>query len=335
MRAFQSDDAFEKIREKIVSMEWAPGTRLSSNQIAAELSMSRTPGERALVNLERYGLVEAENGKYSVSTFSLKDIVELYQVKEAVETQAVKILLERGGRFYLLVCCLKTGCDYENDWRSPGVCYGAALPEDLRALGREPLVLTPLKVGMLKNHGYSQQRLSGHDAAVVAWEGGVARFDPPAAPGEPWEIKPLLSVPTSDAVLADFDGDGQLELGCISPFHGASLTIYHLDDCGNYVPRWKYPAPEAETAFLHATWAAPLLGRMCWVVGWRAGSRQTVAVSYDPARGDYVTALLDSGTGCANAMAWVDGAGCDCVVATNREIDRVALYRLQNSDGLW
>lgn len=62
MRAFQSDDAFEKIREKIVSMEWAPGTRLSSNQIAAELGMSRTPGERALVNLERYGLVEAENG---------------------------------------------------------------------------------------------------------------------------------------------------------------------------------------------------------------------------------------------------------------------------------
>lgn len=92
---------------------------------------------------------------------------------------------------------------------------------------------------------------------------------------------------------------------------------------------------EAETAFLHATWAAPLLGRMCWVVGWRAGSRQTVAVSYDPARGDYVTALMDSGTGCANAMAWVDGAGCDCVVATNREIDQVALYRLQNSDGLW
>ena len=25
----------------------------------------------------------------------------------------------------------------------------------------------------------------------------------------------------------------------------------------------------------------------------------------------------------------------DCVVATNREIDQVALYRLQNSDGLW
>ena len=136
-------------------------------------------------------------------------------------------------------------------------------------------------------------------------------------------------------VLADFDGDGQLELGCISPFHGASLTIYHLDDCGSYVPRWKYPAPEAETAFLHATWAAPLLGRMCWVVGWRAGSRQTVAISYDPARGDYVTALLDSGAGCANAMAWVDGAGRDCVVAANREIDQVALYRLQNSDGLW
>ena len=97
MKMYQSEDAIERIRQKIVSMEWAPGTRLSSNQIAAELGMSRTPVEKALANLERYGLVRVESGKYLVSSFSMQDIVELYQVKEAIECQAIKIILERGG----------------------------------------------------------------------------------------------------------------------------------------------------------------------------------------------------------------------------------------------
>ena len=97
MKMYQSEDAIERIRQKIVSMEWAPGTRLSSNQIAAELGMSRTPVEKALANLERYGLVRIESGKYVVSSFSMQDIVELYQVKEAIECQAIKIILERGG----------------------------------------------------------------------------------------------------------------------------------------------------------------------------------------------------------------------------------------------
>ena len=150
-------------------------------------------------------------------------------------------ILSRGGVNYLIVCCLKTGHEYKNDWRFPGACFGAELPADLSSFDEDhPLALTLIKDGMLKNHGYSLIRRGGHDAALVGCEQGTFVFNPPAVRGADWEVEQILSIPSSDSVLIDFDGDGRLELGCISPFHGNSLTIYHLDEHGNYVPQWKY-----------------------------------------------------------------------------------------------
>ena len=97
LKASQVSDAFEIMKEKIISYEWIPGSHLSSNQIASELGMSRTPIEKALMILEQYGLVSMEKGKFIVSTFDLTDLIELYQVKEALETEAVKIIIEKGG----------------------------------------------------------------------------------------------------------------------------------------------------------------------------------------------------------------------------------------------
>lgn len=239
-------------------------------------------------------------------------------------------ILNREGVNYLLVCCLKTGHAYKEDWRMPGACYAAVLPEDLSSYNENnQLGLVPVKLGMLKNHGYSMIQKDGHDAAVVGCEEGTFLFEPPVAPGETWTITQLLSVPTSDAVLVDFDGDGKLELGVISPFHGASLVIYHLDVHGNYVPQWKYDRPEKETEMLHATWACELLGKPSWIVGWRKGTKNTIAISWDAEAGTYTTEFIDQNTGCANAMHFVNSEGKDVVVATNREIDEVAMYIIE------
>ena len=127
----------------------------------------------------------------------------------------------------------------------------------------------------------------------------------------------------------DFDGDGELELGCISPFHGNSLTIYHLDAHGNYVPQWKFPAPEAETEMIHATWADVICEKPTWIVGWRKGTRDTIAITWDETAGTYTYEYLDKQTGAANAMHFVNAAGEDVVVCTNREINEIAMYTLK------
>lgn len=236
-------------------------------------------------------------------------------------------VLERNGTHYLLVCCLKSGHEYKNDWRFPGACYASVLPKDLSVFNKDhTLSLEPVMTEMLQNHGYSQVRMNGHDAAVVGCEEGTFLFTPPAAPNQEWEIEELCAVPSSDSVLIDFDGDGKLELGCISPFHGNSLTIYHLDDFGHYVPVWKLPLPEKDTEMLHATWAGELLGKPTWCVGWRKGTRCTIAITCEG--GEYKYETIDENTGCANLMHFVNAAGEDVLVGTNREIDEVAMYTI-------
>ncbi|MBR6398798.1 MAG: hypothetical protein IKS06_07910 [Lachnospiraceae bacterium] len=239
-------------------------------------------------------------------------------------------ILNRGGTNYLIVCCLKTGHEYKNDWRFPGACFGAELPKDLSSYNEDnTLPLTLIMEGMLKNHGYSMTKHGGHDAALVGCEEGSFLFDPPAVKGGDWEVTQILDIPTSDSVLCDFDGDGKPVLGVISPFHGNSLTIYHLDEHGNYVPQWKYGVPEKETEMLHATWADTILGKPSWIVGWRKGTKNTIIITWDAEAGDYKTEFIDQNTGCANAMHFVNSKGQDVVIGTNREIDEAALYILE------
>ena len=236
-------------------------------------------------------------------------------------------LLRRGGRLWLLVCCLKAACAYPGDWRSPGACHAALLPEDLSALRSGPTPeLRQAGPSLLRNHGFTKLRREGYDAGLIGCEAGTLLFTPPETGDGDWEVRQLCAVPSSDSVLLDFDGDGQEELGCLSPFHGSSLCIYHLDDFGSYVPQWKYPGPEGETAFLHATWPCALGGRPAWLVGWRGGTQGTVCITWDPDKGDYRTETIDRPAGSANVMHYVNSKGQDTIIAANRERDEVAMY---------
>ena len=226
-------------------------------------------------------------------------------------------ILTRNSVRYLIVCCLKSGHAYRDDWRFPGATYGAVLPEDLSTITPDsPLQLELLLDGMLKNHGFSKYTENGEETAIVACDTGVFQFLPPETPKGKWEIRQLLNEPSSDAVLADFDGDGVPELGSITPFHGDTLRIYKRGEDGRYRPIWQYPE---QLEFLHATWIDRLFGKPTWFVGNRKGERLSMAISWNEG---YQVEIFDRGAGAANAMALEDGR----LVMANRETDEVALY---------
>lgn len=306
------------------------GTQLETvwEEPGGVMTMTPVPGGNGafLATHKFYSPNDSKEAKIVISTPKAEGGWEIRTLTDAPFVHRFGIL-NRNGVNYLIVCCLKSGHEYKNDWRFPGACFGAVLPEDLSAYNEDnQLPLTVIKDGMLRNHGYSLFRQDGYDTAIVGCEEGTFQFIPPETPEGQWEVKQLLSIPASDSVLLDFDGDGQLELGCISPFHGASLTIYHLDEFGNYVPQWKYERPEAETEMIHATWAGQLLGKPTWVVGWRKGTKNTIAITWGD--GNYQTEYIDQNTGAANVLHFVNQDGKDVIVATNREIDEAAMYTI-------
>ncbi len=275
-----------------------------------------------------YSPNDSLNAKIIIATPKSKDNWEIRTLAKIPFVHRFGIL-NRAGVNYIIACALKTGHEFKNDWRFKGACFGAVLPEDLSGFNDSNLLKFDLICdGMLRNHGYAKISHGGHDAAIVACEEGTFLISPPAVLGASWEVEKIHSLPSSDSVLVDFDGDGKLELGCIAPFHGNSLTIYHLDEYGNYVPQWKYPRPEKETEMIHATWTCEILGKKTWIIGWRKGTKNTIAITWDAEAGDYHVDMIDTNTGCANAMHFKNSQGVDVIVGTNREINEVALYTI-------
>ena len=247
-----------------------------------------------------------------------------WQVRTLAELPYVHrfYILSRGGVNYLLACCLKSDHEYKDDWRFPGMTLACPLPENLLNLPADyELKLEPLRQGMLKNHGYSRDVNEGVNTGIVTCDDGVYRFTPPAAPGEQWGIEKLLSAPVSDALLVDFDGDGEKELLTLSPFHGDTLCVYKQKS-GAFEKVFEYGK---KIEFAHAICPARIDGENMAIVGYRKGDRDLLAIRYG-AEG-YFVEVLDHDVGPANALfAHVDGK--DILLSANREINEIAYYTL-------
>lgn len=86
------NEAYERIRGKLALGHWAAGSELSEPMLAEMLGISRTPVREALQQLEVEGLVERTPRR---STFvrmpDRRDILDLYELREALEVYAVSL----------------------------------------------------------------------------------------------------------------------------------------------------------------------------------------------------------------------------------------------------
>ena len=83
--------AYRRIREWILGGELPAGAGLSQVRLASELGLSRGPVREALRLLERDGLVETQvNQRTRVAGFSIDDLEQLYAMRVALESLAVR-----------------------------------------------------------------------------------------------------------------------------------------------------------------------------------------------------------------------------------------------------
>jgi DNA-binding GntR family transcriptional regulator len=92
-----SDRAYEALRDEIVAGKLSAGTALSETDLAERLGVSRTPLRAALARLALEGLVDTSRGRTGVvPEVSRESVVDLFELREALEAQAARLAARRG-----------------------------------------------------------------------------------------------------------------------------------------------------------------------------------------------------------------------------------------------
>lgn len=92
------DQAYAALRGAIVSAQLEPGRRLSENQLAELIGVSRTPVRDALARLrdERLVAIVPQLGTF-VTFIDREAVADAHFVREALEVEAVRIAAQRAG----------------------------------------------------------------------------------------------------------------------------------------------------------------------------------------------------------------------------------------------
>ncbi len=88
--------AYHGIRKMLYNKELVPGQRIAYRDLAEKLELSATPIIQALKYLELQGFVQHEpNRGYSMAPFSIKEIEELYEIRELIEPSLIPSTVEK------------------------------------------------------------------------------------------------------------------------------------------------------------------------------------------------------------------------------------------------
>jgi DNA-binding GntR family transcriptional regulator len=96
VEASKKDAIVDRLREDIVSGALAPGEKLSEARLANRFGVSRMPVREAFKELEGFGFVSIERRRGTfVKSLSRHEILDLFEVREAVEGMAARLCANR------------------------------------------------------------------------------------------------------------------------------------------------------------------------------------------------------------------------------------------------
>ncbi|HET7420359.1 MAG TPA: GntR family transcriptional regulator [Candidatus Dormibacteraeota bacterium] len=94
----QSDEAYLRIRDRIVSLEMPPGSVVNESRLREELKIGRTPIREALQRLARENLVRSipHRGTF-VTDVNITDLARITEVRTVLEAHAARAATEKLG----------------------------------------------------------------------------------------------------------------------------------------------------------------------------------------------------------------------------------------------
>ena len=92
----QSEEAYLRIRERIVTLDMPPGSVVNEGRLRGELSIGRTPIREALQRLARENLIRSipHRGTF-VTDVNITDLARITEVRVVLESHAARLAAER------------------------------------------------------------------------------------------------------------------------------------------------------------------------------------------------------------------------------------------------
>jgi len=92
----QSEEAYLRIRDRIVSLEMPPGSVVNESRLRVDLKIGRTPIREALQRLSRENLVKSvpHRGTF-VTDVNITDLARITEVRVVLEAHAARLATER------------------------------------------------------------------------------------------------------------------------------------------------------------------------------------------------------------------------------------------------
>lgn len=96
-RQKSGQEVYARLRAMVLESELMPGANYLEQDLADELSVSRTPVREALILLQKEGLVEVvPRHGVRILPLAAADMAEIYTILTALEPEAVRLIVERG-----------------------------------------------------------------------------------------------------------------------------------------------------------------------------------------------------------------------------------------------
>jgi len=90
------DKAYFYLKNAIINLELRPNQKLTAQEVAFKLAISRTPVREAFSKLAQEGLVLRQGGwGYVVSPLTFKDAMNIFRMRETLEVEAVKEVIPK------------------------------------------------------------------------------------------------------------------------------------------------------------------------------------------------------------------------------------------------
>lgn len=222
-------------------------------------------------------------------------------------------IYNKDGINYLIVATIATEKQDKNDWSIPGRIYVGVLPEN----PSQGVELEILEDGLFRNHGYWHAKENGEDVGYFGSDQGILRVKPLG--DNKWEKEFILEGKIGEIATTDIDGDGEMEIMTIEPFHGDTIKIYKKVN-GAYEEVYRY---ENKIDFAHTLVGATLRGKNTFLAGVRREEAELFYVQYE--NGVFKTVVVEKGVGPAN-LCVVNEKERDLIVAANHTKNEAAVY---------